>query len=90
MKNKNNFNISSYKALGECYDPVLSYLFAREDHIVTEIAKNTKEIVMVSKHLVTYLFSLFKKTHQKNYTKCTDMIPDFRRQPYFGVLKLSF
>ncbi len=49
LKNKNNFNISSYKAVGECYDPVLSYLFAREDHIVTETAKNTKEIVMVSK-----------------------------------------
>ena len=50
---ENSFNISSYKALGECYDPVLSYLFAREDHIVTETAKNTKEIVMVSKHQVT-------------------------------------
>ena len=61
LKNKNNFNISSYKAVGECYDPVLSYLFAREDHIVTETAKNTKEIVMVSKHQVTYLFSLFNK-----------------------------
>ena len=46
---ENSFNISSYKAVGECYDPVLSYLFAREDHIVTETAKNTKEIVMVSK-----------------------------------------
>ena len=56
------------------YDPVLSYLFAREDHIVTETAKNTKEIVMVSKHQVTYLFRLLKKTQQKNYTKCINML----------------
>ena len=74
MKNKNNFNISSYKAVGECYDPVLSYLFAREDHIVTETAKNTKKIVTVSKHQVTYLLNFFKKTHQKNYTKCINML----------------
>lgn len=53
IEEKNNFNISSYKAVGECYDPVLSYLFAREDHIVTETAKNTEEIVMVSKHQIT-------------------------------------
>ena len=74
MKNKNNFNISSYKAVGECYDPVLSYLFAREDHIITETAKNIKEIVMVSKHQITYLFNLFNKTQQKNYTKCSNVI----------------
>ena len=33
----------------QLYDPVLSYLFAREDHIVTETTKNTKDIVIVSK-----------------------------------------
>ena len=37
--------------------------------MVTETAKNTKKIVTVSKHQVTYLFSLFKKTQQKKLHK---------------------
>ena len=37
--------------------------------MVTETAKNTKEIVMVSKHQITYLFNLFNKNHQKKLHK---------------------